>query len=132
MKKEFKSVNSYFMYFTYYTEYLSWFQRYTNAFISSILCYIIIIKSLLTLDSRRELCRVKTIEFIFVQIRIQYINISVCEVLQATWYALCLYSMHYPDLFLRDPQGIFFRSGLSKCWIKHYFSFPLTSTVSPW
>lgn len=84
MKKEFKSVNSYFIYFTYYIEYLSWFQRYTNAFISSVLCYIITIKSLLTLHSRGELCRVKTIEFIFVQIRIQYINISVCEVLQAT------------------------------------------------
>ena len=84
MKKEFKSVNSYFIYFTYYTEDLSWIQRYTNTFISSILCYIIIIKSLLILHSRRELCRVKTIEFIFVQIRIQYINISVFEVLQAT------------------------------------------------
>ena len=84
MKKESKSVNSYFIYFTYYIEYLSRFQRYTNAFISSILCYIITIKSLLTLHSRGELCRVKTIEFIFVQIRIQYINISVCEVLQAT------------------------------------------------
>ena len=71
MKKEFKSVNSYFIYFTYYTEDLSWIQRYTNTFISSILCYIIIIKSVLTFHSRRELCRVKTIEFMFVQIRIQ-------------------------------------------------------------
>lgn len=125
MKKESKSVNSYFIYFTYYIEYLSRFQRYTNAFISSILCYIITIKSLLTLHSRGQLCRVKTIEFIFVQIRIQYINISVCEVLQATWHALCLYSTHYPNLFLRDPYGIFFEVAYQSVRLSITFLSPL-------